>query len=146
MNKELQNNKFIDSFYEKRDFKLKAYCKKDGSLLDNFTIMQTAFNDNGFSLLYRVLNEDNFIPIFFTEKSDKDNKDLYEYDIVSIKNYKKTFYIKKIKEGYNLFLFDNLEKIEKIELFPLDLVAKQNITRLGNLFDNLEITTGENNE
>lgn len=146
MNKELQNNKFIDSFYEKRDFKLKAYCKKDGSLLDNFTIMQTAFNDNVFSLLYRVLNEDNFIPIFFTEKSDKDNKDLYEYDVISIKDYDTNFYIKKIKEEYKLFLFIDLKEKEKTEIFSLDSIEKQNITRLGNLFDNLEITTGENNE
>lgn len=135
--------KIIDKFYTKRDFKLKAYSKKDNAILDDFLIMQTAFNENNkLSLLYQVLNNyENFIPIFYTEMSDKDNNDLYEYDIISIKNYKKDFYIKKIKEGYFLFLIDDIideDEDSEDSIIELHLITKQHITRKGSLFENLE--------
>lgn len=54
-----------------------VWSEKDKHFLDYCTVMQTAFNNDGFSLLYRVFNEDNFQVFGDIGKTDINNKKIY---------------------------------------------------------------------
>lgn len=67
--------------------KFRAYKTDEKVMLDNITIMQTAWNKDGVSLLYNILHGDMYIPMLFTQKKDKKNKEVYEWDIVLVEWY-----------------------------------------------------------
>lgn len=137
MNKE---KPFYEDVVEKRDFKLMAYSKVDNAIIDNLTIMQTAFNtSNNLSLLYRILNEDNFIPLFYTERKDKEGKELYEYDFIEIEGFHKILFIKNTRDGYQLFSTEKYDEHEHIEAFSLGIVSTNRIKRIANLFEKPEL-------
>lgn len=134
-----EDKPFYEKVVEKRDFKLMAYSKVDNAIIDNLTIMQTAFNDSKLSLLYRVLNEDNFIPLFYTERKDQKGKELYEYDFIEVEGFNKILFIKNTKEGYQLFSTKTYDEEEYIELFSLAMISTNRIKRIGNLFERPEL-------
>jgi hypothetical protein len=59
--------------------KFKAWDTKDKIMFDYNHIMQTAFSDN--HLLYKILSDDRYIKLRYTEFDDMNDNPIYDGDI-----------------------------------------------------------------
>ena len=125
-----------------REIKFRAWCKKDGTMLDWLTMSQTAFNrDDRYSLLYNILvnHKDYYEVMQFTGLLDKNSKEIYEGDIIQFAE--KYFYLVKFEDGKFVGYHANNDWGKWGDLYKLGEPGfdKYNYVVIGNIYQNPEL-------